>query len=92
MDMAAIQALSDVHFREPASVSTTTEEVSVSRRDGASQPAAGGNPSADFAQLLDGLLRDRQGSAGADGSDAAPRVMRTTWLPRPRQRYGASRS
>ena len=72
-DIAAIQALSDVHFREAAIGSNVVEEVSDGRAHGARQPAAGGDTSVSvgFNNLVDGLLGGRRGSAGADGGVAA---------------------
>ena len=71
IDIAALQELSDVHFREAAAGSSVMEEVSMGRAHGASQPAASGTPSVGFDKLLDGLLGGRQGGAGVNGGDAA---------------------
>jgi len=71
VDIAAVQALSDAYFKDAAPGRNVVEEVSTGRAHRAAKPAASSNPSVEFQNMLDGLLGDRPGSAGADGGDAA---------------------
>ncbi len=71
MDIAALQALSNVHFREEAPGRNLMEEVSTGRPHRAAEPAASGDSSVEFQNMLDGLVGGRPGGAGADVGDAA---------------------